>query len=251
MRTMRLIVALSCCGAAHAFGPAIGAASVAGFLGWAFQGVGPSKDAAKVCRDAGPSKIRGLNRALLFGNGEPAVALYCGAKVRKASYAPLACAISEKLGGDGVLVLQSPLNVYAFKPATVEKVLDRYPSVRCVAGHSIGGLWAVEFCRDLVAAGKWPENGLSFYYMGVHGRGVSLEPFRGLPFDKVGWSCASARVGTKVHGAFEMRPESDPAVDLRAGDRGRDDAAVHRRRGLRHVGGDRGGVHRRGERAAP
>lgn len=86
MRTMRLIVALSCCGAAHAFGPAIGAASVAGFLGWAFQGVGPSKDAAKVCRDAGPSKIRGLNRALLFGNGEPAVALYCGAKVRKASY---------------------------------------------------------------------------------------------------------------------------------------------------------------------
>lgn len=67
-------------------------------------------------------------------------------------------------------------------------------SVRCVAGHSIGGLWAAEFCCDLWEAAAWPSAGLSFVYMGVHGRGVSLAPFRELPFSNVTWSYASEDV---------------------------------------------------------
>lgn len=67
-------------------------------------------------------------------------------------------------------------------------------SVRCVAGHSIGGLWAAEFCQDLEEAAAWPSAGLSLVYMGVHGRGVSLAPFRELPFSTVTWSYASEDV---------------------------------------------------------
>ena len=47
------------------------------------------------------------------------------------------------------------------------------------------------FCRDLFDAGKWPAGSLDFFYMGVHGKGVSLEPFRRLPFNSVGWSFAT------------------------------------------------------------
>ena len=61
-------------------------------------------------------------------------------------------------------------------------------------GHSIGGLWAAEYCLDLDKASAWPDTPLSFFYMGVHGRGVSLAPFRHLPFSSVGWSCASEDV---------------------------------------------------------
>ena len=71
------------------------------------------------------------------------------------------------------------------------KVLEQHPTVTCIAGHSIGGLWAAEFCKDLESAGQWPASGLDFFYMGVHGRGVSLKPFKQLPFRKVGWSYAS------------------------------------------------------------
>ena len=71
------------------------------------------------------------------------------------------------------------------------KVLEQHPSVTCIAGHSIGGLWPAEFCKDLESAGQWPASGLDFFYMGVHGRGVSLKPFKQLPFRKVGWSYAS------------------------------------------------------------
>ena len=167
-------------------------------LGWAFQGVGPSPEAKAAMDKAPPTKVGGLRSALLFGGATPTVALYCGAKVRPESYAPLALAISEKLeaegGSGGVLVLQSPFNVYAFKPATVAKVLDAYPSITCVAGHSIGGLWAAEFCRDLHEAGAWPGKGLDFFYMGVHGKGISLEQFGTVPFRKVGWSWASEDV---------------------------------------------------------
>ena len=70
-------------------------------------------------------------------------------------------------------------------------MIEAYPSVTCVAGHSIGGLWAVEFCRDLHAAGKWPSDGLDFFYMGVHGKGLSLAPFKDLTFGKVGYAIAS------------------------------------------------------------
>ena len=139
-------------------------------LGWAFQGVGPSPEAKAAMDKAPPTKVGGLRSALLFGGATPTVALYCGAKVRPESYAPLALAISEKLeaagGSGGVLVLQSPFNVYAFKPATVAKVLDAYPSITCVAGHSIGGLWAAELCRDLHEAGAWPGKGLDFSLWG-------------------------------------------------------------------------------------
>ena len=156
---------------ALSLGGGLTGAGCAAFLGWAFQGVGPSPQAATAA--AGCSTKVGLN-ALLLGGPRPVVALYCGAKVRRASYAPLALAVLEQLrqGEDvpqsdaGVLVLQSPFNVYAFKPATVARVLEEYPSVSCVAGHSIGGLWAAEFCRDLHEAGAWPASGLDFFYLG-------------------------------------------------------------------------------------
>ena len=190
--TMRAAVALCALApVAQGFGgPVLGATAVAGFLGWAFQGVGPSEEAAAAVAASPPTKVEALN-GLLFGSGEPSVALYCGAKIRPESYGPLALKISEELRGRGVLVLQSPYNIYAFKPSTVAEVLAAYPSINCIAGHSIGGLWAAEFCADLEA---WPENGLSFYYMGVHGKGVSLAPFRDLPFRKVGWSVATEDV---------------------------------------------------------
>ena len=120
--------------------------------------------------------------------------IYCGAKVRRESYAPLAQAVAEQIG-EGVLVLQSPqalgLCVYAIKPPTVATVLERFPTVTCIAGHSIGGLWAVEYCRDLYEAGGWPSAGLEFVHLGVHGKGVSLAPFRELPFKSVGWTIAT------------------------------------------------------------
>ena len=97
-----------------------------------------------------------------------------------------------------MLVLQSPqflgLCVYAKKPATVAKVLEQYPTITCVAGHSIGGLWAAEFCRDLHESGAWPSAGLDFVHLGVHGKGVSLAPFRDVPFGKVGWTIATEDV---------------------------------------------------------
>jgi len=168
-------------------------AGITAFLGWAFQGVGPSQ-AAKATIQQGfePETVQSLN-ALLFGGPEPVLALFCGAKIRRESYAPLAQDFLEQLGRPeaGVLILQSPFNIYAFKPSSVTKVLNEYPSVECVAGHSIGGLWAAEFCRDLHAAGDWPSGDLSFFHMGVHGKGVSLKPFKELPFRRVGWSYAS------------------------------------------------------------
>ncbi|EGB10223.1 hypothetical protein AURANDRAFT_62841 [Aureococcus anophagefferens] len=118
-----------CVRRASALGPAVGVGGVAlgGFLGWAFQGVGPSPE-ARAAMDANPPAAVPALDGLLFGCGAPEVALYCGAKVAPASYAPLACAVSDELGGAGVLVLQSPFNVYAFKPARVEAVLAAYPS---------------------------------------------------------------------------------------------------------------------------
>ena len=166
-------------------------AGVAGFLGWAFQGVGPSPEAKQLVAAKPPTKVKS---GLMFGGTVPIIALYCGAKIRRESYAPLADAVLQKLEATpdaGVLILQSPGNIYAFKPASVAKVLEQHPSVTCIAGHSIGGLWAAEFCKDLESAGQWPASGLDFFYMGVHGRGVSLKPFKQLPFRKVGWSYAS------------------------------------------------------------
>ena len=172
----------------------IATAAVGAFLGWAFQGVGPSRDARWALVRTEPTLVPGLG--LLFGEN-PTLALYCGAKVRRESYAPLAEAVAAKTGS-GVLVLQSPqflgLCVYAKKPATVAKVLEQYPTITCVAGHSIGGLWAAEFCRDLHESGAWPSAGLDFVHLGVHGKGVSLAPFRDVPFGKVGWTVATEDV---------------------------------------------------------
>ena len=174
--------------ARQAVAEAAGVVGVGGFLAWAFQGVGPSDEAAASIAANPPQEIQELN-GLLFGD-VPKVALYCGAKIRPESYAPLARRVADEVGG-GVLVLQSPFNVYAFKPATVEKVLSVYPSITCVAGHSIGGLWAAEFCRDLK---KWPANGLSFFFMGVHGSMLDFSQFKALPFSRVGWSVATEDV---------------------------------------------------------
>jgi hypothetical protein len=178
----------------------ISAAIFSCLFAWAFQGVGPSAQAQAAVDRAPPAKVDKLN-ALLFGGSLPTFAIYCGAKVRRESYAPLAQAILEELAKEsgvetqqGVLVLQSPFNVYAFKPATVAEVLEQYPTVTCVAGHSIGGLWAAEYCRDLKAANRWPKEGLSFFYLGVHGKALSLASFKELPFAKVGWSYATEDV---------------------------------------------------------
>ncbi|KAJ1492958.1 hypothetical protein T484DRAFT_1605285, partial [Baffinella frigidus] len=105
-------------------------AGVATFLGWAFQGVGPSPEASAVMEHARPVDVSKLN-GLLFGGSSPKVVIYCGAKVRRESYAPLAQAVLKELDVEdaGVLVLQSPFNVYAFKPATVAEVLEEYPSI--------------------------------------------------------------------------------------------------------------------------
>ena len=103
-----------------------------GVLGWAFQGVGPSDEAKAALENAQVKEINELN-ALLFGGSTPTVAIYCGAKVRRESYAPLALAVVEELEqrragcSHGVLVLQSPFNVYAIKPSTVAAVLEKYP----------------------------------------------------------------------------------------------------------------------------
>ena len=127
-----------------------------------------------------------------------------------------------------MLVLQSPFNVYAFKPATVAKVLDAYPSITCVAGHSIGGLWAAELCRDLHEAGAWPGKGLDFFYMGVHGKGISLEQFGTVPFRKVGWSWASEDVTMQRAAAGDVQgyvarntadlPEGGRAYEIAGGE---------------------------------
>ena len=103
-----------------------------GVLLWALQGVGPSEEAKAAMENAQVREVKELN-ALLFGSNTPTVAIYCGAKVRRESYAPLALAVIKELqkirpgSAYGVLVLQSPFNVYAIKPSTVAAVLEKYP----------------------------------------------------------------------------------------------------------------------------
>ena len=46
-------------------------------------------------------------------------------------------------------------------------------------------------CRDLHEADAWPSKGLDFFYIGVHGKSISLEQFGAVPFHKVGWPWAS------------------------------------------------------------
>lgn len=170
--------------------------ALAGLLTWAFQGVGPSAEAEAAVAHAPPERVASLKNALLFGGETPRCAFYCGAKVRAASYAPLMLELLKALDDPaaGALVLQSPHNVYACKPSSVAAVLERFPTVTLVAGHSIGGLWAAEFCRDLHAAGKWPTRGLDFFWLGVHSKTLSLASFKAVPFRRVGWSCASEDV---------------------------------------------------------
>ena len=174
------------------------AAGVAGFLGWAFQGIGPSPEAKATIAEfpwLNPTRATGVS-GLLLGGSTPKLAFYAGAKVRPASYAPLVAAYLRELEDPeaGVILLQSPACVYAFKPPSVAKVLECYPSVSCIAGHNLGGFRAAESCRALHESGGWPEAGLSFYYMGVHGKGVSLAPFKALPFERVGWAAATQDV---------------------------------------------------------
>jgi len=190
-----------------AFGFGIGAplaaAGTATFLGWAFKPVGPDEEAAASVSANPPVRVPELN-GLLFGDSSvecaPTVAIYCGAKVRPASYALLARQIlaeitkreSSKQAG-GVLVLQSPFNIYAFKPASVEKVLAAYPTIKCIAGHSIGGIWAMEYCQKLAESSdsSFPNNALSFVYLGVHSSVLSLAQFRDVPFRSVGYTYAT------------------------------------------------------------
>ena len=73
----------------HALVETAGIVGVGGFLAWAFQGVGPSEEAAASIVASPPQEIQELN-GLLFGDDKPMVALYCGAKIRLESYAPLA-----------------------------------------------------------------------------------------------------------------------------------------------------------------
>jgi len=60
---------------------------VAGFLGWAFQGVGPSPEASAVVERARPADVPKLN-GLLFGGSSPKVVIYCGARATRHSRRP-------------------------------------------------------------------------------------------------------------------------------------------------------------------
>ena len=53
----------------------IATAAVGAFLGWAFQGVGPSRDARWALVRTEPKLVPGLG--LLFGS-DPTLAIYCG-----------------------------------------------------------------------------------------------------------------------------------------------------------------------------
>ena len=205
-RYLRLLLfaLFSQCECLSVVGGGLAAAGFTGFFGWAFQGVGPTENAQACLNSLPHTSIDSLN-ALRIGSKNPSVALYCGAKVRPESYAPLAAKIIEVLEQQeegeeeaGVLILQSPFNMYCFKPATVEKVLDTYPSVTSIVGHSIGGLWAAEYCRDLYTADRWPnDKDLSFFYMGVHGKSLNFQQFRDLPFANVAFSYASEDITLK------------------------------------------------------
>lgn len=210
---------------------AVAGATTYAFLGWTFNPVGPSQEAAVCVANAPPIPVPDLNGILFVPDQDqdqsqqiledvrPNVAIYCGAKVRPESYALLAQQILlgmqdsvsvqgdtlasddyddgvEKRGGGGVLVLQSPFNVDAFKPATVQNVLKKFPSIRCIAGHSIGGVWAMAYCQDLFNAGSFPRNEegdefLDFVHLGVHSSVLSLAQFKEIPFRNVGFTYAT------------------------------------------------------------
>lgn len=99
-------------------GGGLAAAGFTGFLGWAFQGVGPTPS-AQATLDALPTERIESLTAIRIGSKAPKVALYCGAKVRPESYAPLAADIVKTLDSastseddaTGVLLLQSPFNM--------------------------------------------------------------------------------------------------------------------------------------------
>lgn len=197
-----VVVLLSGVAEVNAFG-GLEVAAVAGtasFLGWAFNPVGPSPEAAELVSQYPVIRVPELH-GILFGDTDvpPKVAIYAGAKVRPESYAPLAQQIiSELEGGGSILILQSPFNVYAFKPVSVQKVLEQYPSIRCISGHSIGGIWAMEYCQDWYdndnddnSPMKFPTNELSFVYLGVHSSVLSLAQFRNIPFRSVGFTYAA------------------------------------------------------------
>ena len=161
--------------------PALASASLCLFVGWAFYPVGPIFDAKEqsIFDSTTITSIPSLN-GFLVGSSPPQVALYAGAKVYPASYVPLVAATNIS-----TLILQSPFNIYALKPSHVRDVLSEFPSITCITGHSIGGLWAAEYCADLKLSREWPRKGLSFLYMGVHG--PNLQCFKALPFKKVSY----------------------------------------------------------------
>jgi len=178
----------------------LGGTAFVGFLAWAFQGVGPSQEAEAALKSPSMSCSSKAGGLLFEPVGKESLGLivfYAGAKIAPASYAPLAQAVVDL--DASMLILQSPPNgsppfqggIYAVKPPSVATVLeDIKPSPYdsyVIAGHSIGGLWAIEYCQDMLDAGTWPQAGskgkkpaIHYCHVGVHG--PDLTKFRELPF---------------------------------------------------------------------
>ena len=83
----------------------------------------------------------------------PDAALYCGAKVRRESYAPLARRSPRRRlrrARASIAAVSASASTQRSRPMSQ---CSRYPTITCVAGHSIGGLWAAEFPHDLHESG--------------------------------------------------------------------------------------------------
>ena len=96
----------------------IATAAVGAFLGWAFQGVGPSRDARWALVRTEPTMVPGLG--LLFGS-DPTLALYCGAKVRRESYAPLAEAVAAPPTSPAAAIPEAFTAAFGAPPTPVVK----------------------------------------------------------------------------------------------------------------------------------
>jgi len=102
----------------------------------------------------------------------------------------LVTTVKGEEGSGGVLITLAFYNVYAFKPDTVVNVYDVCPSIHCITGHSLGDIWAMEYCQDLCNAGsfscdKQVDDTLIFGHLGVYSWVLSLEQFKGIPFQNI------------------------------------------------------------------
>ena len=93
----------------------------------------------------------------------------------------LVTTVKGEEGSGGVLITLAFYNVYTFKPDTVLNVYDVCPSIHCITGHSLG---------DMCNAGSFPcdkqvDHTLIFGHLGVYSWVLSLEQFKGIPFQNI------------------------------------------------------------------